>query len=357
MIGVDKLVLTTTDYSVKDWGKLEHTPRKGQGKEPYTPDSRDILLYDKSGDPCFHKNLYYNPDPNNKSGKSRLNLTIDNRGLQVILNPSKYESDIREHIYPVHDHKTIMWRLDSYFEFMHHDLGIDFDSNGMKINRIDMCRNVESDKPVSAYKPMFETISLARTKNQTMYPEGFTDTNSQKGLIIYDKIKAMIQDNEIRKDKNLCNDLLKYPHLMRIEVQAKKQGVNNYFGLNRLSEIDSYGLPYLQDKYRHFLINNVFKNQPRETPVLPYACTLELLRDFKFSELIKTFGIESLIQSFGGVQQLLDSVNEIHGKMKKSRVRKQIISLIEARGMISDRIIEHGTISRMYQELHFKAVA
>jgi hypothetical protein len=250
-----------------------------------------------------------------------------------------------------------MWRLDSYFEFMHHDLGIDFDSNGMKINRIDMCRNVESDKPVSAYKPMFETISLARTKNQTMYPEGFTDANSQKGLIIYDKIKAMIQDKEIRKDKNLCNNLLKYPHLMRIEVQAKSEGVNRYFGLNRLSEIDSYGLPYLQDKYRDFLIDNVFKSQPRETPVLPYACTLELLRDFKFSDLIKTFGIESLIQSFGGVTQLLDSVNQLHGKMKKSRVRKQIMSLIEARGMISDRIIEHGTISRMYQELHFKAVA
>ncbi len=364
-IGLDKLVLTTTDFLVSDWGLLDHNPRKGNGKDPYVPVSEDKILVDKSGDPCYHRNLFYNPDNGSNSGRSRLNLNIDNKGLQIILNPSKFESDRRQHLHPVDCQEILMSRVKSSLEFVHQDLGIDFDDKAMKISRLDMCRNLQARQPVSSYKPIFEVMSLARSKNQTQYPSGYIDSNSRKGLVIYDKVKAMIEDKEMKKDKDTCRQLFDAygNNLMRIEVQAKKEGVKTYFGVTRLGHLENFGLPFLQDKYKQFLTENVFRNKVLDTGVIPFTNTIEIMKSIKsrkptgwFGELVKIYGIEFLIGTFGGTSQLLEAVCEVSGKMGKSRARSELTRLIRMKAIITDEV-NHKGLSGMYEEIYSKAVA
>jgi hypothetical protein len=362
-IGLDKLILTTTDFRVKNWGLLNHNPRKGIGKEDYKKQKEDIILVDSTGDPCYHKNLFWNPSGNQDKQESKLNMTIGERGLQIILNPSKFDTDKRHHIHPVDDHHILTERVKHSLDFIHQNLGVDFDQSGLKIYRMDLCRNIKANQPVGSYRPVFDLLSLSRSQYQKSYPSGYTDSNSTKALVIYDKIGQILEDKDWKNDKAIKSQLFDTygNNLMRLELQLKKQAVKGNLGISRLGDIDKVGFPYLQDKYKDFMRNQVFKIKVLDTGVIPYSNLLNLMHQMRSIKtkgwlqlFFQVYGIELVLEQSGGINQILDAYQEISGhRMSRNRASRQIRELL----MIKSSLVKTQGLSSMYDEIYRKSVA
>lgn len=368
-IGIDKLILTTTDFKVKDWGDQlwKQDQRQGEGKKPYTPISDDLLFFDSLGDACYHKKLYFNPTLDQKYGPSNVNITIGKTGLQMIWNPSKFERDPRTHIYPVSDMNILNERLEQTANWINRNL-VDFDINQMKICRQDLCNNSILKAPVSSYvKSLSGVFNMSRCNNVN-YPTGMWIGNKSQSLIFYDKIKELTGHKDHKKDKTLVSDLIKNwgDNLLRSELQMlNSEAVYRYWKIKTVGQLKETGLPFLQDQYRKIIKEKVFKIRKLETGMIPFSDGIELIKGLS-SERNWVYKLASLCSGPSGIEQIYGSLDiffmsakqvfqtQKNPRMAMKRLRDNINNLIQLQAQLE---LNTDGISQMYDELYRKICA
>ena len=368
-IGIDKLTLTTTDFKVLNWGdKLwKQDQRQGEGKSLYVPKPEDLLLVDKIGDPCHHKKIYFNPTQDQKFGGSNVNITVGQKGLQIIWNPSKFERDPRTHIHPVDDHHILTERMEFTMKWIQSHL-VDFDPDQLKIHRLDMCRNITTKEPVSAYpKSLSGLLDMSRC-NTSSYPSGMATGNKSRRFILYDKILELTTDKDHKADKTFQSDMLTAwaNNLMRAEIQMlNSDAVNRYWKIQRLGHIHQVGLPSLQEQYKAFMKERLFKVRQFQTGTIPFTDGVQLIKGFQkerdwFYKIVSLCsGLDGIEQTYGSLDMFLMSVKEAMGdapagRMQMSRLRKKINHLVRQQATLQ---LNTKGLSQMYQELCRKICA
>jgi hypothetical protein len=369
--GIDKLILTSTDFKVKDWGDpfWKQDQRQGDGKNSYKPEPEHFLFSDSKGDPYYHKKLFYNPTPEQKFGGSNVNITIGKIGLQMIWNPSKFERDPRTHIHPVSDMSILTERLQQTADWINKNL-VDFDIDQMRIYRQDLCRNITTNAPVSSYQKSLSGLLNMSRCNTVNYPTGMRIGNKSQSLIFYDKIKELTGHKDHKKDKALVSDLTKNwgENLLRSELQMlNSESVHRYWKIKTVGQLKQTGLPFLQDQYRKIIKERLFKIRKLETGLIPYSDGVELIKRFvenergwfnKFMSVTGSFiGIE---QIYGSLDLFLMSAKEVFdenpsaGRMQMYRLQKNINTLLQQRSQLK---LNTDGINQMYEELYRKICA
>jgi hypothetical protein len=368
--GIDKLILTSTDFKVKDWGDpfWKQDQRQGEGKNLYKPEPEHFLFSDSKGDPYYHKKIFYNPTPEQKFGGSNVNITIGKTGLQMIWNPSKFERDPRTHIHPVSDMNIFTERLQQTADWINRNL-VDFDIDQMRISRQDLCNNNILKAPVSSYvKGLSGVLNMSRC-NTVNYPTGMRIGNKSQSLVFYDKIKELTGHQDHKKDKALVSDLTKNwgENLLRSELQMlNSESVHRYWKIKTVGQLKQTGLPFLQDQYRKIIKEKVFKIRKFETGLIPYPDGVELIRqlvenkrDWLFKLTALCNGVEGLEQTYGSLDTFFMSAREVFKTHKNPRepmrkLKDNINQLIQQQAQLK---LNTDGISQMYDELYRKICA
>ena len=364
-IGVDKLIFTSTDFKVRDWGDplWKQDQRQGEGKNHYTPVPDDFLLSDSYGDPCYLKKLYFNPTPEQKFGASNVNVTIGKTGLQIIWNPSKFERDPRTHLHPISDESILLERLQETGDWLNKNL-VEFDTNQMKIYRLDLCRNIITKSPVSSYaKRLPGVLNMARC-NTTNYPTGMSTGNKSLGLIFYDKIKELTGHKDHKKNTTFVSELVHNyaDKLMRSELQMlNPEAVRRYWKIKTVGQLKETGLCCLQDQYKKIIKEKVFKVRKLETGNIPFPDGVELIkgiqneRDWFYKLLSLLSGLNGIEQIYGSIDMFLMSAKEAElTRMQMARLKQNINKLIQKQAQLE---LNTDGISQMYEELYRKICA
>lgn len=369
-IGIDKLILTSTDFKVKDWGDpfWKQDQRQGEGKNPYKPEQEHLLFFDSKGDPYHHKKLYFNPTPEQKIGPSNANITIGKTGIQIIWNPSKFERDPRTHIHPVSDMNILNERLEQTANWINRNL-VDFDIDQMKICRQDLCNNNILKAPVSSYvKGLSGVLNMSRC-NTVNYPTGMRIGNKSQSLVFYDKIKELTGHQDHKKDKALVSDLIKNwgDNLLRSELQMlNSESVHRYWKIKTVGQLKQTGLPFLQDQYRKIIKEKVFKIRKLETGLIPFSDGVELIkdlanqRDYLYKLIAICNGFTGLEQTFGSLDIFLMSAREAFSDTQKNPRQKMKVLKDNINNLIQQQAqlkVNSDGISQMYEELYRKICA
>jgi hypothetical protein len=370
-IGLDKLTLTTTDFKVLNWGDKLWKPdqRQGEGKNQYQPVPEDLLLIDREGDACYHKKIYFNPTPDQKFGSSNVNITIGQKGLVMVWNPSKFERDPRTHIHPVDDHHILTERMEHTLNWVQKHL-VDFDEKELNIHRLDMCRNIRTESPVSAYpKRLSGVLDMSRCNSST-YPTGMATGNKSRRFILYDKVRELTTDKEHKADKTFQSDMVTNwgDNLMRAEIQMlNSESVHRYWKIKKLGHIHQVGLPTLQDQYKSFMKERLFKVRTFESGSIPFPDGVQLIKGFQnqrdwFYKLVALCsGLDGIEQTYGSLDMFLMSVKQAMDDRAEPTIRKQMSRLKQninklVKQQASLQLNTNG-VSQMYDELCRKICA
>jgi len=369
-IGLDKLTLTTQNFKVLDWGDKLWTPdsRDGEGKKQYEPKREDLLLIDRDGDACYHKRIFFNPTPDQKFGGSNVNITIGQKGLVMVWNPSKFERDPRTHIHPVNAHHVFMDRLKQTMDWVNGHL-VDFDQQEMNIYRLDMCRNIRTEAPVSMYsKRLSGALDMSRC-NTSSYPTGMASGNKSRRYILYDKVKEIVGHKDHKADNAFKSDMVKNwgENLMRAEIQMQKSdAVERYWKIHKLGHLENIGIHTLQETYRDHMKQKLFKVRTLDnTGSIPFTDGVNLVKDFKhqrdwfYKLLAVCSGLEGIEQIYGTMDTFYLCAKLAMGenpstRMKIHRLKAEVDKLVKKQVELE---LNTDGISQMYDELYRKICA
>lgn len=368
-IGLDKLTLTTQEFKVLNWGDKLWTPdsRDGEGKKQYEPKREDMLLIDRDGDPCYHKKLFFNPTPDMKVGASNVTVNIGRKGLSIVWNPSKFERDPRTHIHPVNAHHIFMDRLKQTMDWVNGHL-VDFDHQEMNIYRLDMCRNIRTEAPVSIYsKRLSGALDMSRCNTLT-YPTGLSSGNKSRRIILYDKVREIVSHKDHKGDNAFKSEMVKNwgDSLMRAEIQMQNSdSVERYWKIHKLGELENIGIHTLQETYRNHMREKVFKVRKFETGSIPFTDGVNLVKDFQ-NKRDWFYKILALCSGLDGIEQIYGSMDTFYlcaklamgdkpsTRMKIHRLKAEVNNLIKKQNELQ---LNTDGISQMYDELYRKICA
>ena len=341
--GVDKLTITSNDFSVKNIKMIDGLKLKPCLVE-LSKDNRpeQVLLIDKAGNRISGQSAFLNT--------GLLNININQYGLQVILNPSKPYHSFEICSDQAELNKRIRQSIMSL-----KDKGISADWRNCRISRIDLAQNAIMEKPCNAYAPIFKWLQIPYSKRKAIYQDGFSCGNNAFCLSIYNKGKLM----RIEKNMDIIHD-----HLMRIEIQFKsKRSVNKKLQINTLGSLLDQGLPELQETYKNILSNDIFKfkTDQQGLPKFSYDEELELLISLKArfpkQSLVKYLqikGVSQLFEHVGSVELFQELISK--AGFHRNTVRQQIKRMNKLASW-SDYKVHRPGLADLYSELLGKFAA
>jgi hypothetical protein len=338
-VGIDKLVLTTTDFSVRDVFHPELQTDLGLLGVP-----QPHLFTDGVGNVVKAKNTYYNHDD------GVVQMTINRFGLKVQTNPSKHF-----HAYELMTETEKLSIVTDNVTKVLKEVGVKLNMEDAVVSRLDLTKQAYMPQPVSLYGMAFKSIKGKRQEKRD-YPDGFYFSNKSHEVCFYDKGKQ-----------------LKLPgteNLMRGEVRFKKTKVVQKLtdGINSLKELRTSGSPHLTSCYNTYLEKQVFgpaQTAPlleAEMPnILAIAQFVKALRDAKpnnwHAEFKGMFGVDSIFKMVGG-DAGYRKVLELAGVSRTSiyNLLKDVTTLQQQKGFL-DAQIGSVTVASMINEVRTMFVA
>jgi hypothetical protein len=283
-VGIDKLILTTTDFSVSDVDHPELETDLGlRGRE------QPHLYTDECGNVVKARKTWYNQE------ESIVSMTINANGLQVITNPNKHF-----HPYELMTETEKLSIVANNVMRVLNDVGIQCNIEDARVSRLDLAKQEYMPQPVSFYGEAFKAIRGKRQEKKD-YPDGFYFFNKQHEVCFYDKGKQM----KLPANKNF----------MRGEVRFKKTEVVQKMtdGVNSFKELKISGITHLTGCYNNYLEKQVFRpaatspNLAQEMPdILAIATFIKSLREANpkkwHNDFKSMYGIEHIFSLVGGVE-------------------------------------------------------
>jgi hypothetical protein len=314
--GIDKLILTTRDYIVKDLDKLgkNRTIKQGKTEEESLP----VILVNTGMD---HKqikanSLFYNvPD--------FYNVSINQTGLQVIVNPSKVL-----HEYELSDTKKTIEVISAVEKNMT-DAGILLDFLSSSVSRIDLAKQVITERSTKAYTPAYNFMRGRKMKG-VQYETGYRWGNKQHENTLYDK---SIESN------------LPFPNLLRNEVKTKTTSTTQKMtGIHNLRNLFDAGDTYLTEFYNDYLNKKLFSGSFQTQMTIDFDSEVERLSTLKKqgkNALLKYFaitGINEIIKKLGDAELIFQIMKE--AGYSRNEVNKQRNLLPELLSMSDTKEID-----------------
>ena len=335
--GIDKLVLTSQDFIVKDASTTGLQLKHGF-TDLATGDQKQVVLFkDKTGRSISGASAFLNTE--------HYNLNINSYGLQVTFNPSK-----TYHPYELcTDAKVLEKRIETLSKDIY-GRGIRLDIEQANISRIDLAKNAEMNQPCIAYSPVLSWLNIQRAKRTAMYPDGHTSNNNKFGLNFYNKGKEL-RENDIQ--------VIQHDNMMRCELQLKgTQSVGKRIGIGNIRTLYESGITPLNDFYNDTLTKDVFKSKNITQYRISYTGTKETLmslRDMYGQSALNMFysmyGIGELMNEVGSLQAFEKMLSELgYHRNTIAKHKKRVLALLD----IQKSITKQSGIGKLYKELLYK---
>jgi len=252
VVGIDKLNLFTNDYQIKDPLHLNITPHTKKSGEDAP--SKNVLF--RVGDnPVIAQKAYLNTEG--------YNLSINDMGLSLNLNPSKHFHDYQL----VFDLKQVDQAVKQVEKELF-DLGIGMAIENSKISRLDLAKQFVTNQTVPEYMPVLSMFKGKRS-NTIEFPSSVSYRNKSIESMCYDK------GLELQRDS-------KPSHFMRAEIRYKTgKSMSTHIKRNSYSEIIKTDPEFLNQKYIEHWRSNVFRIQPAIQLTLDLDNHIAMLKMYK----------------------------------------------------------------------------
>jgi hypothetical protein len=308
LTGIDKIALTTKEFSVKHTDLLVTKTTTGQGSQPA------FLYKDKAGNEVWGNNSYHNTE--------RMNMSISGYGMQVLVNPSKLF-----HPYELLTDVGKLQEVKSIIEQELQEVGVKADIEGAKMFRLDLAKQATMKQPVLMYAEAFRTVKAKRLTGRT-YPNGFYFSNKGSELCFY--------------DKGLEAKILGLHNFMRGEARFKKgEIVQKQTGLVTFSDLLRADADYLTNKYNNYLQDRVFKpaNRPKQG-ILDFNEEGQFIQYLKaqyprgwFKMWLLMGGIEQKVLGLGGLEGVRELLAKVEHRNNVGRHLNELTELLHMKGV------------------------
>jgi hypothetical protein len=265
--GIDKLTLTTKDFSVAN---LNGYSTKGDKIGEQSP----FLLTTKEGEDVF-ANQALKKEPIGNSGEGLI-VSFNRNGMQLQINPSKYKHPY--HLEGIGNLSNVKEDVQAILN----NLGIDCALESLKISRLDVTKQLESQRKYPGWKGAFDLIANTskRSKENLRYYTSDTFRTSQ-----YVQHQFYDKGIELKSGKQKLN--IPERNLIRCETRVMDtKACQKYLGVKR-------GINYFSDllKWNNEELND-FQNE---------VLTNELFNKTKVYQLETTMDLEKLVQQVKNV--------------------------------------------------------
>jgi len=166
MVGIDKVLLTTSDYSLSkknnfDWS-VQFSRSSGEKKTKHWCNSQGI------------------------------NYSINDKGLAVQFNPSK-----QKHPYHLHGLDAVAETIDLIQKDCKKQ-GLSFDSKNSRVSRLDFAKQDEMMHPFLVYAPVYRSLDAKYSPHKRDYGSTFLFGNRSRQTCIYDKKAEVLRSRRIK---------------------------------------------------------------------------------------------------------------------------------------------------------------
>lgn len=345
LVGIDKLVLTSRDFS------LPTTPSMVLQTNTEIGSEAPILAITKDGKELRGQKLY----KRTKDLETCTNVSINRFGLTVSLNPNKQRHDYWTYSDPVKLKESL---IDIEKELK--SIGIRTNIGSMLVSRIDLNKDNQMEHPYKNYQPIFESLN-AKKKRITPHTSGVSIGNKSSSFVFYNKHQQMKDTHKI--DIGVYN-------LLRGELQIqtrRKVKTSTYFDKveNLIKYYDHKDSIYTREaKIVLNSINNCNIDQislPFENDITALMATCQKTTSKKLvHHLAAIGGLDYIYQKFGCLEsykvKVIDQLSIHH--QQKTRLKKELDDIGSTYGHLSNMYQKRqGEISTMMNEIYQKFAA
>lgn len=316
--GIDKLVLTTRDFSIKNVSVLGQNRNIPQGK---TEEELPVLGIDTGFghmEMIRANSVYFNDET------GIFNFSVNRTGAQVIFNPSKILHDYNL----VTDLKQVKKAGDLVTKRLH-DQGINLTLDSASVSRLDLAKQDIMTRGIYGYSAAF-SFMRGKRMTSTGYKDGYRWGNTQHETTAYDK---GIESN------------LPIENLIRVEGKFKTtKTVQKRSGIKNYADILQSDSGHLTDIYNRYLNDVLFgKNVSFQTSI-NFEQEVEKLKYFKqkgraaVRDYLICNSINGLISQYGSIDVLFDIMDKAgYSKGQISKERQKIYALMQiGNGQVSE---------------------
>ncbi|MGC9142254.1 MAG: hypothetical protein ACP5IN_07930, partial [Caldimicrobium sp.] len=249
-----------------------------------------------------------------------LNLTIDGRGLRLHFSLPKLYG-LKDNFYPlgVNSFEVAVENLQRALE----DIGVIADLDKMKVLRLDLFKNVITEKSFNSYAEVLRTLELKRTHRRE-YADGFLTANTLRELCFYNKVRELSESLGFAYVRQVYG--FSSENVMRGEIRFLQHREVKKNNITFLKEIPENWLS-LKEVYRNYM-KEVFKYELKGGVDLNSE-TLKALIDFAMNvlrqegrEALKVFGLYPF--AFVNRGELLDTLKEHYSRRQAFQILSEI---------------------------------
>ena len=276
-----------------------------------------------------------------------LNLTVDVRGFRLHFSSPKLYG-LRDNFYPlgVHSFKISMATLKRVLE----DIGIITDLDKFKVLRLDLFKNVITEKSFDSYSEVLRSLELKRTHRRE-YSEGFLNANTLRELCFYNKVRELSESLGVAYVKQVYG--FSNENIMRGEIRFLQH-----------REVKKNNITFLHEIPENWLsLKEVYKNYMREVFKYEFKGGIDDLNSETLKALIN-FAMNSLRQEgrkalkiFGFYPYFFVNRDELLYTLKEHYSRRQafqILSEIERSKKKYGELYKTLDYKKLYSELKDK---
>jgi hypothetical protein len=325
LTGIDKIALTTKEFSVEHKDLLLTKSTNGQGHQP-------IFLYnDKAGNEVWGNNSYHNSE--------NLSMSIGGFGMQILLNPSK--------LFHPFELLTDVSKLEEVKHIVEEDLkevGVSLNLEDSKIFRLDLAKQATMKQPVLMYSEAFRTVKAKRLTGRT-YPNGFYFSNKGTEICFY--------------DKGLESKILGVNNFMRGEIRFRKgEIVAKNVGVNTFGELLKTDANYLTACYNSSLQDRMFKvKKVLNKGLVDFSQEEQFIQFLQaqyprgwFKMWLLMEGVEQKVLGLGGLEGVKQLLSQVEHRNNVGRHLNEINELLQMKG-VYDASKGSLTVSSMVNEV------
>jgi hypothetical protein len=339
-VGIDKILLTTKEFGVKNLSNTDIFGRNVSIKQG----GGELPIYrDIEGTPIQANSFYHN-------GQKAI-YDISTKGLAIAFNPSK----------DLHPYNLISTgkELNNRIEDIKTELksiGILTDINAMKLSRFDLAKNQPMDFPLPMYNEGLKFLKGKRSDSRSA-PDGYYVGNKSHETIFYNKGKEL----KFRKVEAITPE-----NFLRVEPRFRNtDSVKRYTTIQSVYDLTNIDSSDIETMYKTYLKNVIFSRSKFGSQIL-----IDFDNEIKFYNSIKSKmpkgyfnywlqinSIDSLLNMFGSVENVKRFLTDAgENRMTIHRNLSKVKELIATRGILSSTRKEVTPIS-LLNEIREKFVA
>ncbi len=317
-IGIDKILITTKDFRVKD---LKNTVVFGRNVS-IKQGGAALPIYSDLNDNKIDANSFYH------NGKKAI-YDISTKGLAIHFNPSK-----QLHPFNLISAGDTLNKHLAEVEKEMHSIGIVTNIDTMKLSRFDLAKNQSMQYPLPMYHEALRYLKGKRQESLAA-PDGYYIGNKSHQTIFYNKAKEL---------KHSKVEAITPENFARLESRFKStDAVKRYTTITSLNELKRIDAADIDSMYKSHLNKSVFTRSQLGTQMLiDFNNEIQLYSTLKsqmpkgyFNYWLNINSIDALLVRFGsieGIKQFLSDAGE--NRMTIHRNIEKLQEIIATRGVI-----------------------